>query len=224
MNVLNFDKASHVAGHNDKHKSISGLIETLDSELACFNDNSTPLFSSQLDSYTSAYKLVTENTDNNLSRQRRSERARARDLLTDVFLILGSEVFLLCAIAIPTSKLTTIDSRVFIQQLRVWWASSPRPRGLTTHAASLCSSVATHLVTARKRKFSEIGVNDYSETYFTPYCTSLLVVDLQSFLETHGTKYKALTLRVQEDEKLPCIEISSEMCQGLIMHAIARTR
>lgn len=54
----------------------------------------------------------------------------------------------------------------------------------------------------------------------TPYCTSLASEDLRSFLEQYGGKYPALTLRVQQDEgKLPCIEVSTEMCQSLIMYA-----
>jgi hypothetical protein len=165
MSVL-MSHASPVVGSDalpriddDKNDSITGLIDDVGRELAYFDDNSTSLLSSQLDSYSLAYKLVTENIDGQLSRQRRSERTRARGLLTDIFLVLGSEVFLLCTIAIPASKLATVNQRVFIQRLRGWWASSPRPRGLTRLAANLCSPVAVHAVSARKRKFSEIGLN-----------------------------------------------------------------
>ena len=149
------------SGVRKSSDDINSLIQDLNTELSYFDDNSTPLLSSQLDSYTVVYSLLTQ-TDDNLSKQRRSERARLRNLLTDVFLILGTEVFLLCAIAIPITKLSTADQKAFIHELRLWWDSSPRPRGLTIQAASLCSPVAFHLVSTRKQKFSDLGFNGLS--------------------------------------------------------------
>jgi len=152
------DKSDSSCGQDTATDAIDALIQLLEKEVALFDDNTTPLLCSQLNSFTSAYEIIKEDHNLKLSRQRLSDRARARDLLTDVFLILGPEVFLLCTFAITITRLSTIKSKEFIPRLRAWWASSPRPRGLTTTAADLTTPVKDLVSSARKRKFSDIGI------------------------------------------------------------------
>lgn len=139
---------------------IDELIQLLTSELASFDDSISPLLSSQLNAFVSVSKLLKEDGDApGLSKQRRSEKSRARDLLTDILLVLGAEVFLLCTFALPLTKLSTTKPKDLIPALRAWWTASPQPRGLTTMAATMCQSVSDIISSARKRKFSEIGIN-----------------------------------------------------------------
>lgn len=138
---------------------VDELIKRLDVELASFDDGVRPLLSSQLNSFVAISKLLKDSEAPGLSKQRRSENCRARDLLTDVFLVLGAEVFMLCSFAIPLTKLSTTKQKDLIPRLRAWWTASPRPRGLTTMAATMSQSIHDIVSSSRKRKFSEIGIN-----------------------------------------------------------------
>ncbi|OCL14011.1 hypothetical protein AOQ84DRAFT_69950 [Glonium stellatum] len=112
------------------------LIEQLEKERATFNNDTYPLLSYQIDAFRSCYDLLREDMVSlaKRSKQSRSERLRARTFLMDVFLGVGPEVFLLCILAAPISKLHKIT-----------------PKGLLPKLQS-CTLISS----SRKRQFSEI--------------------------------------------------------------------
>jgi len=144
-------------------KNIERLIEQLEKERASFEEEACPLLSWQIDSFASCYDLLRENAESleKRSKQRRSERLRARNFLVDVFLAIGPEVFLLCVFAAPISKLEKISSRDAIPKLRTWWKTTSNPHGLTVVATELCEakSIRALISSCQKRKFSEISTD-----------------------------------------------------------------
>jgi hypothetical protein len=49
--------------------------------------------------------------------------------------------------------------------------------------------------------------------------------DLLNFLQNHIDKYKSFAIRIPEDvNEAPSIEVSREICQDLIMHAMERMK
>ncbi|QVM05880.1 hypothetical protein D8B26_000587 [Coccidioides posadasii str. Silveira] len=106
------------------------LIELLEKELATFGDAAPyPLLSYQINAFLSYYDILREDDASLAKRrkQRRSERNRLRDLLIDIFIGVGAEVYLLCTLALPISRLSAEKSRDFIPKLRLWWKDAPRP-------------------------------------------------------------------------------------------------
>ncbi|QSS61746.1 hypothetical protein I7I51_03923 [Histoplasma capsulatum] len=93
------------------------------------------------------------------TKQRRGERQRLCNNLTDIFLTIGAEVYLLGTLAAPMSILSTETSRELVPKLRLWWKSAPRPNALSLTAAELCStySIAALVSSCRKRKISRIA-------------------------------------------------------------------
>lgn len=148
-------------------------LKLLEDELKTFDDNASPALSSHLTAVSSVchlfedsvHKPVKQNNENRksergLSKQNLSIRSKVRNLLEDIFVSLGQEVFFLCIISITISKLGKIKPEYFIPQLRIWWHSANpwRPRGLTTVAAKLCQPLQELIHVNRKRKFSELGI------------------------------------------------------------------
>lgn len=141
--------------------SNESLINLLEAEMKAFGDHPCPLLSWQLEAFH-AYRTILEEDDASFalrSKQRRSELGRVRDLLTDIFVGLGIEVFLLCILAIQPSKLAPIRPRAFIPLLRRWWSVSSPPRGLTLTAKEICETYAVDAVVSslRSSKISKIG-------------------------------------------------------------------
>lgn len=153
-----FESVDASSQRASRTKTTSEVIEDLKTQLALFDDNSKPLASKQLESYKSAHRLF-EKPRKSLSRSRVSERTRARKLLTDVFVKLGTEIFFLCAITIRIDTLCRLPAEDFLAQLESWWNTSRRPRGLTTQAGSMCSSAAVEMVSERQKEFDELGVS-----------------------------------------------------------------
>ncbi|MCJ1356466.1 MAG: hypothetical protein MMC33_006461, partial [Icmadophila ericetorum] len=85
-------------------------------------------------------------------------RDTARNVLIDIFVGVGPEVFLLCSLNVPISKLSTTKQKDVLPTLRSWWKTASRLKGLRAIATVLCesSSISTLISTSRKRKFSEI--------------------------------------------------------------------
>jgi hypothetical protein len=96
------------------------LIEQLEKERAIFDDNTYPLLSDQTDAFKSCYDLQREDAVSleKRSKQRRSQRVPARTLLMDVFLGVGPEVFILCVLALPMSKLDKLKPKGLILERR----------------------------------------------------------------------------------------------------------
>ncbi|KAH7459892.1 hypothetical protein FOMA001_g19868 [Fusarium oxysporum f. sp. matthiolae] len=208
------------SAHSDATAEIRGL---LDEEVSWFDDNVTQLLAPQLEALSAINNIMQAAREDRLPKQRLAERRRIRSLMADVLLILGQEMFLLCAMALPVSKLLSIKHKLLFKILQEWWRSSPRPRGLTTTAVRFCGPIQEQVSLGRKRKFEELGVNETLDNYETPYCTIVRAVHLQSFLQQNCDKYQALTLRVNEDiQQLPYIEISMEMCQNLLVYAMQK--
>lgn len=137
---------------------IDNFVEKLKQELAGFEDIVYPPLSQQLNAFASiheAFKRLGESESH--SRQRENETTRLRDLMTDIFLHLGPEVFTLCAFAIPRTALSRISSRDFLPRLKEWWGGAPRPRGLTATAHDLCQDVGRIIREHRQRMFHGIG-------------------------------------------------------------------
>lgn len=136
--------------------AICGL---LDEEVSWFDDNAAKLLSPQLEALSSIASTMQAKKDSGLPKQRIAERKRIRSIMTDVLLILGPEMFLLCALALPVSKLQSIKHKVLFKILQEWWKTSPRPRGLTTTAARFCGPIQEEASAGRKRKFEELGID-----------------------------------------------------------------
>lgn len=137
------------------------LIELLEKEIATFGDTPCPLLSYQIDGFTTYYEILREDEMSLAKRtkQRRGERQRLCNNLTDIFLTIGAEVYLLGTLAAPMSILSTETSRELVPKLRLWWKSAPRPNALSLTAAELCStySIAALVSSCRKRKISRIA-------------------------------------------------------------------
>ncbi|EFW14741.1 predicted protein [Coccidioides posadasii str. Silveira] len=91
------------------------LIELLEKELATFGDAAPyPLLSYQINAFLSYYDILRED-DASLAKRRKQRRS------------VGAEVYLLCTLALPISRLSAEKSRDFIPKLRLWWKDAPRP-------------------------------------------------------------------------------------------------
>jgi len=139
------------------------FIELLECERAKFDHGAYPLPKHQKDAFDLCCDLLKEEETSlaKRSKQRRSTRSRAHTLLSDVFLGVGPEVFLLCTLCTTISKLATIPLKSLIPELRRWWKTVSRPAGLTETAKELCTAnFIGSLVTAdRKRQHSEVTVD-----------------------------------------------------------------
>ncbi|KAI9780729.1 MAG: hypothetical protein M1816_002682 [Peltula sp. TS41687] len=134
------------------------FIELLESQRATFDDEAYPLPKYQSDAFQSCYELMREHPFSKRSKQRRSTMMQTHTLLTDVFLSVGPEVFLLCTLSTSISKLATITLKGLVPELRRWWKTVSHPQGLSKTANELCqaNSVDTLVNSARKRKHSEV--------------------------------------------------------------------
>jgi hypothetical protein len=116
--------------------------QKLGGQLATFDDNTCQLLSYQQTSFNSACTLLGESAESlrTRSRQQRSVVVRARQFLADIFQGLGPEVFLLCTLAVPTTKLAEIASSILFPAIREWWDVQSRPLGLARTATALCTN------------------------------------------------------------------------------------
>jgi hypothetical protein len=137
------------------------LLEEIEKQSATFADTQQEMLSHQRKAFQTWQDLLQEAEEslNKRSKQRRSERIRARNLLVDIHSDIGPEAFLLCAIATSISRWATISPEVIIPKLRAWWQTALRPKGLTTIATSLCSSV--HIL--RKKIIGSNTIEDLSK-------------------------------------------------------------
>ncbi|PVH98632.1 hypothetical protein DM02DRAFT_530790 [Periconia macrospinosa] len=144
-------------------KSCDSLLERVERERATFDDEKVPLLSYQASAFISSYDLLREDAVSlaKRSKQRRSERLRARTLLVDVFTGVSPEVFLLCVITTPITKLEKIPPKDIIPMLRVWWRAAPHPRGLTAVATELCdtNSIRTLISSYQQIQLSETSTD-----------------------------------------------------------------
>lgn len=133
----------------------------LEEEMATFSDVPLPLLSYQLNGFESYYGILRESEESlaGLSRQRRSERTRICDLLADVFVAVGAEVFLLCVFAVPITALAAITPKSCIRSLQTWWnATTSRPRALKLAVEQICKPLCIGALVSslRKRKILKV--------------------------------------------------------------------
>ena len=148
-------------------QKIEGLIQRVGEELTTFDDGKYPLLTVQREAFESCRKLLREVADD-VPRQRRSERNRARGSLIDVYHCPGLEAFFLCAISGLSSKLERVEPRDFVPRLRRWWADKSCPLGLTLTATEVCHQykVGELISPSRKRQHSTIeGVTGIPEAF-----------------------------------------------------------
>ncbi|KAK7178077.1 hypothetical protein PSPO01_15877 [Paraphaeosphaeria sporulosa] len=94
-----------------------------------------------------------EESSNKRSKQRRSERKRARNLLVDIHSTVGPEAFLLCVLATSISKWATISPEVIIPKLRTWWKTALHPEGLT----AIAPSASIHILRNTDAAIKDLG-------------------------------------------------------------------
>lgn len=118
--------------------------------------------SHQLQAFKTIYDLLQEDGESlrKRSKQRRSEVSRARDLVADIYLRLGPEVFFLCIIALPVSTLAKLKPRLFLRKLEDWWKETHHPQGLKLAAIGLCrdNSISNIITSYRKRQYPELSI------------------------------------------------------------------
>ncbi|KAF1992732.1 hypothetical protein P154DRAFT_528256 [Amniculicola lignicola CBS 123094] len=139
----------------------ASLVKLFDAALAAFDEDPCPLLSYQIDAFRSYLKILLENEDSLevQPKQRRSEKKRVRNVLADIFVGVGTEVFILCTIAIPVSYLSAKATKNLVPELRHWWRTAPRPRALSQIATQLCDahSISTRVSAYRERILFEIA-------------------------------------------------------------------
>ncbi|KAF7509569.1 hypothetical protein GJ744_007969 [Endocarpon pusillum] len=137
------------------------FIELLESERATFDDSPFPLPKHQNDAFTLCCELLREDQVSlaKRSKQRRSTRVQARTLLSDIFLGVGPEVFLLCTLSTSISKIASVALKGLVPELRRWWKAASHPHGLTETAKELCeaNSISSLVVPIRKRQHSDVS-------------------------------------------------------------------
>ena len=132
------------------------LIATIGETLLNFDDVAYPLTNHQQNAFQGCCRLLeeTESSLQRLSRTQRNTRQRARDLLVDIYRGVGTEVFLLCALSITISKLGAVPQKNLLPQLRKWWNTTSRPKGLSETSTTLCkeAGIAEVIKSGKKRQ------------------------------------------------------------------------
>jgi len=143
-------------------QSPNEFIKVLDETKAAFRETRLSLSTYQRQRFEECYNLLQENDSSPVRGDRRQDRRkRTRNLLIDVFLVLGSEVFLLSTLAASITKLSEVRQRQLIPTLQKWWNDTTHPQGLTDTAVELCDlySIST-LASPKKRNISEVASLD----------------------------------------------------------------
>ncbi|KAB8213156.1 hypothetical protein BDV33DRAFT_185321 [Aspergillus novoparasiticus] len=180
----------------------SELVDRLEAERKEFTEEYLPLTNKQLRGVQKCSHLV-GNRDTIL---RNTPKKRARDILSHLWQH-SKEVYFLCALATHPTALGTLKSPDYLRVVLRWWSKVDHPKGLAE--------------TVERHK----EVLPYRKTNGPPYRTNLRDTDLINFLQTYSGEQRSLAIRITDDEnELPAIEISREMCQELIMFAMESTR
>lgn len=135
-------KIARAASESNAHSPKKGLIQRLDLERQKFDENTQVLQPNQVGAFNKCRDLLRESAVSLKGRQRqsRSRRLQARTLLSNIFLELGSEVFLLCALARIITTLGEKPPDNLITKLQSWWASVSHPQRLTQLANEICET------------------------------------------------------------------------------------
>lgn len=120
------------------------LISTLRREMTTFDDTTSSLLERQNKAFSLHCDLLREDEASleTRSSSTRSVRLRAREVLKNIFQVLGPEIFLLCTLSVSITKLGEIAPRTRISTLQSWWDAIEPPQGLVTIAKAKCDENA----------------------------------------------------------------------------------
>ncbi|PVH93558.1 hypothetical protein DM02DRAFT_676772 [Periconia macrospinosa] len=139
-------------------KDCSGwLIQKLETQLATFDENTKALLQGQKQAFNTYYELLHEDPGNKQrSKNSRSLRRKARELLGDIFKTLGLEVFFLCTLEPNITRLGANAPYIRLATIQNWWDTAHQPQGLARVAKDLCGdSISSIFPKSQKRRFSE---------------------------------------------------------------------
>ncbi|KFZ04063.1 hypothetical protein V501_09252, partial [Pseudogymnoascus sp. VKM F-4519 (FW-2642)] len=127
-----------------------------------FDDDTYPLPQHQKHSFDLYVELFQEDAISfaKRSKQRRSARLKARTLLSDVFIALGSQVFFLCALAVAISTLDTVEIKGLVPTLRQWWTTVSHPKGLVETANQVCTASSISALISKGSTGSNKRISD----------------------------------------------------------------
>ena len=128
------------------------LIEQLETAKSTFDDETSTLPTHQQNTFSKVYNSLRDPSA--ISSSQKSRVARVHALLMDAYVQLGSEVFLLCALATTITNLSSVPQRGLITCLRRWWTTTSHPHGLTAVASEICDQYAIESLVSRKRKIT----------------------------------------------------------------------
>lgn len=117
------------------------MITCLENERKLFEDSKYLLLSEQRAKFEVCCGLF--RPPSSKSRQQRWLRGNARRVLEELRSVIGDEVFVLIAIAVPVKRLGTLKLKDEIAALRRWWENAINPAKLKEVAKELCKVVGT---------------------------------------------------------------------------------
>lgn len=99
------------------------------------------------------FRHITTSTEP-LSTSQQYRRIRARNLLTEVYLKVGAEVFLLCMLTWSITALARFDSKIVLPKFLQWWKSTPTKEGLKRTADKICNDYGIKKLVKQVKTFS----------------------------------------------------------------------
>ncbi|PGG97178.1 hypothetical protein AJ79_09315 [Helicocarpus griseus UAMH5409] len=147
------------------------VTEVLERAIKLFNNDSSELLSFQIDAFNSYYDILREDEMSLAKRpkQRRNERQRVCDTLTDIFVNMGAEPFVLFTLAVPRSRLNAAAQKSILLKLRSWWKSTSQPRGLTLVVKNLCEAKSIEPLVSSYRHSWKTAFEPNSIQPWTPH-------------------------------------------------------
>lgn len=171
-----FNHPSTSVMQQPKHLALyDSLLEAMEIERASFTDEKAAILSYQAAALRTVLELLQEDTASleRRSKQRRSERKRARAFLVDTYTGVSPEVFMLCIISTAISKMENLVPRLALPRLKTWLMGTSVPKGLTALTMEVCHvhSIGT-LISSHQTLIS----TNYDPLLCTEYSLSRLPV------------------------------------------------
>jgi hypothetical protein len=112
------------------NKQLTGesLNKLLEQQRCTFTDQYRPLLTAQATALEKANTLIAESPE---SLKRNYPRKKANSILNDIKNCIGSDVYVLCALATTASALGTSNLGDYVSSIGSWWQGVQHPRGLT---------------------------------------------------------------------------------------------
>lgn len=180
------------------------LIDIFDTTRRQFQDDYLPLTHEQLQRVDKCSKLVKQDPS---TMHRNIPKKRAHTILSEIWAHCP-DLFIICALSTNPNTLGMLKSRSYLQEFLSWWGRVEHPKAL----AGIRSRHPNILP----------GYSDIANA--PPYRAYLPHKDLVDYLSQYKGGDVSLTIRVPDDEnEMPAIEISRDMCQNLIKFVMDRT-